>query len=63
MQKKSWGREIGITMLGFIFYLGVNNNTEVLQIVMWPFMTFIFWAFGVVKNAENISTIIGSVRR
>ncbi len=50
-------------MLAFIFFLGYNQYTEVLEILVWPFMTFIFWAFGVVKNAENLSTIIGAARR
>lgn len=60
--RKSWAREIGLVMLAVIIYLAVVESSS-LTVVVWPFMTFLFWSFGVVKNAENISTIISSTRK
>lgn len=60
---KSWGRELGFLFVLHIFYLSTFGDPAVIEMLIWPYMSFVFWAFGVVRNAESLSSIISSTRR
>ena len=62
-QQKSWGREIGLLMLLHLGYLSIWGDVEAMKLLVWPYMSFTFWAYGIVKNVESLNTLITSYRR
>jgi len=50
-KKKTWAREFSALMLGFLGFIAVEGNTEVLEILVWPTMTFAIPAFSLKQDS------------
>ena len=57
-RSKTWGREVAFMLLCVLCVLAFQGQVEVIKVLVWPFMTFVFWAYGVVRNEDALSTII-----
>lgn len=62
-RNKTWGREMSFVLLLYLMYLGYIESKEILEILVWPVFTLTFWSFGVVRNAESLSSILSSIRK
>lgn len=47
MVKKTFKREISIAFAAVLLYMVFTNNVEMVEVVVWPFVTFIAAASGI----------------
>jgi hypothetical protein len=50
-KSRTWSRQVACVLILGCFYLGANNQAEVLQIVIWPVTVFTLAAFGLRQPA------------
>jgi hypothetical protein len=50
-KSRTWSRQVACVLIAGCFYLGANNQTEVLEIVIWPVAVFTLAAFGLRQPA------------
>lgn len=46
MQNKTWKRELGLLFAVILCYEVYTNNVEMVEVIVWPFVTFIAAAAG-----------------
>jgi hypothetical protein len=50
-KSRTWSRQVACVLILGCFYLGAYNQTEVLEIVIWPVTVFVLAAFGLRQPA------------
>jgi hypothetical protein len=53
-RRKTYKREVGVIMLSGLSYCVFQGNTEMVELLIWPIMTFNAGAFGMDAIAQHL---------